>query len=193
MHTGDGDHPDRLSLPLTMDLSFERAEDGGTQIWLTPPPLVRELGPFDLDPAACEEPRPWPTAALHYTEAEDGLTKPWSGFVWCNPPYSPSTLAGAFIDRMAQHGNGLLLIFARTETENWHRSIWGVADGIFFFEGRITFHKPDGTPGDAGAGAPSALIAYGPEAMKRLGRLKVPGYLLAMPKLGKPLQLQFVH
>jgi hypothetical protein len=180
-----------------MNTSFERADDGGTQVWLTPLPLLRALGPFDLDPCACSEPRPWPTAALHYVESEDGLTKPWNGFVWCNPPYSPSTLAGAFIDRMAQHGNGLLLIFARTETENWHRSIWGIADAVYFFEGRLAFHKPDGTLGDANAGAPSALIAYGAEAVRRMERLthpactQFPGFMLPIPKANKPLQLQF--
>lgn len=173
-----------------MNTSFERAEDGGTQVWLTPPEMIRLLGPFDLDPAACSEPRPWPTAAVHYTEADDGLAQPWHGFVWCNPPYSPSALSGAFIDRMAQHGNGLLLIFARTETENWHRSIWGVADAVFFFAGRLVFHTPDGKAASATAGAPSALIAYGSEAVARIRCLNAPGYLVEIAKVAKPLQLQ---
>jgi hypothetical protein len=43
---------------------------------------------FDLDVAA---PRggPWHVPAKrYYTAEDDGLTKPWDGLVWCNPPYS---------------------------------------------------------------------------------------------------------
>lgn len=69
-----------------MNTSFERADDGGTQVWLTPLPLLRALGPFDLDPCACAEPRPWPTAALHYGGLHQ--TNPFHGLV---NPSSDST------------------------------------------------------------------------------------------------------
>jgi hypothetical protein len=54
--------------------------------WLTPPEILRALGPFDLDPCAPIA-RPWETAAAHYTAEDDGLSKPWAGRVWCNPPF----------------------------------------------------------------------------------------------------------
>ena len=54
--------------------------------WLTPPHILSALGKFDLDPCASVA-RPWGTAAVHYTREDNGLTKPWLGRVWCNPPY----------------------------------------------------------------------------------------------------------
>lgn len=44
--------------------------------WLTPPSILTALDPFDLDPCAAPEPRPWPTADRHITRSEDGLTAP---------------------------------------------------------------------------------------------------------------------
>ena len=53
--------------------------------WLTPPDIIRALGPFDLDPCSPGV-RPWDMATKHYTVADDGLYRPWVGRVWLNPP-----------------------------------------------------------------------------------------------------------
>lgn len=62
----------------------------GDDEWATPPsmwrPLARAVGGFDTDPASGAESTP--IAPTRYTEADDGLSKPWHGNVWCNPPYS---------------------------------------------------------------------------------------------------------
>jgi hypothetical protein len=47
---------------------------------------------------------PWIPAKQHLTHAEDGLTTPWHGFVWCNPPYG--NLSIIFFDIRA-HARGL--------------------------------------------------------------------------------------
>ena len=52
-----------------------------TDVWLTPPGIIKSLGEFDLDPCASLN-RPWDTAKKHYTVEDDGLTKPWAGRVW---------------------------------------------------------------------------------------------------------------
>jgi hypothetical protein len=57
---------------------------------LTPRFVIDALGPFDLDPCPPKE-RPWDTARRHFTEADDGLSRPWKGRVWLNPPYGPQT------------------------------------------------------------------------------------------------------
>ena len=128
--------------------------------WLTPPELIKALGSFDLDPCAViAAKRPWPTAWLHYAGGAeiDGLVAPWQGRVWLNPPYGRETFK--WLDRLAAHGSGIALIFARTETKGFHATVWQKAHAVFFFEGRIAFHYVNGTRGDV-ANAPSCLVAY---------------------------------
>lgn len=148
-------------------IGSHHSPDAETVEWLTPPELVTILGPFDLDP--CTPPvMPWKTAARRYTKADNGLAQPWEGRVWCNPPYGKET--GRWLARCADHGNATALIYARTETADWHAHIWPRAHSVFFFEGRLHFRRPDGSRPKINAGGPSALIAYdaaNTEAIKR--------------------------
>ena len=89
----------------------QRAYCGEKDEWLTPPKIITDLGPFDLDPCSPIN-RPWPTAKMHFTIEDDGLRLPWHGRVWMNPPYGPHT--GMWLSKLADHRNGVALIFART-------------------------------------------------------------------------------
>lgn len=126
--------------------------------WLTPPSIIRALGEFDLDPCAPVV-RPWEMAKRHFTWKDNGLLQPWEGRVWMNPPYGTET--SRWMGRLAEHGNGIACIFARTETATWFDHIWGKATAVMFLRGRLTFHHVSGKAGPSAAGAPSALIAYG--------------------------------
>ncbi len=126
--------------------------------WLTPPHIIAALGEFDLDPCAPIN-RPWDIAKQHFTAMDNGLAHPWNGRVWCNPPYGLET--AKWLDRLAQHGNGIALIFARTETRMFFDHVWRRADAVCFIEGRLHFHHVDGARAAANAGAPSCLVAYG--------------------------------
>jgi len=128
--------------------------------WLTPPPVLKALGRFDLDPCAPIV-RPWEMADHHYTVNDNGLRKPWHGRVWLNPPYGPPPIVRPWMLRMVEHGVGTALIFARTETELFFETVWPRAHAVLFFHGRLYFHHVDGTRAAANAGAPSVLIAYG--------------------------------
>lgn len=77
--------------------------------------------------------------------------------------------------RLADHGDGIALIFARTETEVFHRHVWERCDALLFMEGRIYFHHADGTRASANAGAPSVFCAYGAENADMLAECGIPG------------------
>lgn len=144
--------------------------------WLTPPWVLKELGEFDLDPCAPVK-RPWDMAKKHYTKLEDGLVQKWEGRVWCNPPYGNRTFE--WIQKLAEHGNGIALIFARTETKGFHREIWNKADAIFFFEGRLKFYTVEGIEGGT-ANAPSCLVAYGKKNVAVLQKMGIRGKLIIL-------------
>lgn len=161
-----------------MDVRFETGGDTAatTHDWLTPPEIVSALGVFDTDPCASQY-QPWRTATQQFTIKDDGLARDWFGRVWCNPPYGPH--AEQFLKRMADHGNGVLLIFARTETRAFQQLCWRRADAMLFMAGRIKFRLPGG--GVAGpAGAPSVLVAYGKENAEILKRSGIAGYFVAI-------------
>lgn len=131
--------------------------------WLTPPEIIDALGgpqSFDLDPCAPIN-RPWPMAKEHYTIVDNGLLKPWHGRVWLNPPYGVPKIVGPWLQRVAEHGTGTTLIFARTETDLFFETVWKRATALLFLRGRLHFHHVNGKRAPANAGAPSVLIAYG--------------------------------
>tara|TARA_B100000767_G_C19641129_1_gene482587 strand:- start:345 stop:827 length:483 start_codon:yes stop_codon:yes gene_type:complete len=144
--------------------------------WLTPPEIIKSLGKFDVDPCTPIN-RPWDTAKIHYNKNDDGFTKEWHGRVWCNPPYGKETFK--WINKLAAHGNGMTLIFARTETLGFHREVWDKANAIFFFKGRLKFHYVDGTQGEC-ANAPSCLVAYGQNNVEAIKNANLNGKLIIL-------------
>ena len=140
--------------------------------WLTPPAIIEKLGTFDLDPCSPIK-RPWPTASDHFTVEDDGLSRQWFGRVWMNPPYGAE--AARWMERMAAHGQGIALIFARTETSMFFDWVWPKASALLFIKGRLHFHYVDGRRADANSGAPSVLISYGEQDSMTLSKCGIPG------------------
>lgn len=151
--------------------SHERHGRGRIE-WLTPPQLIESLGEFDLDPCAAVG-QPWRTAHRHYTVADDGLVQPWEGRVWLNPPYDHH--ARKWLERLSEHGNGIALIFARTETRTFFDTVWTRAHALLFLRGRLYFHRVDGSRPNMNCGAPSVLVAYGSNNREALLRVKDTG------------------
>jgi hypothetical protein len=156
----------------------QRAYRGQSDVWLTPPWILEELGPFDLDPCPCV-PQPYPTAKRVIDG--DGLAAEWrpGESVWLNPPYGPEL--GVWLKRLAAHGNGVAICFARTETRAFFDHVWKKASGLLFVEGRLHFRHADGRRAKGNAGAPSVLIAYGMAMAERLAYAKIPGAFVANP------------
>lgn len=159
-----------------MSMGKHESASTGTDTWLTPRHVLDALGPFDLDPCAAPDPQRWPTARQHYTYRDDGLSQEWAGRVWLNPPYAS---AWTWVDKLADHGDGIALLFARTETVPFTRHVWDRADALLFLTGRLTFHTAAGSKGAGNAGAPSVLIAYGRSNVDALARCTLPGQLVA--------------
>ena len=132
---------------------------GETNEWYTPPAIFDALGiEFDLDPASPgKEIVSWIPAAKHLTILEDGLSCPWDGRVWLNPPYGKNT--PGWLQRLAEHRNGIALVFSRTDTEWFHKYV-PQADAVCFIRGRIRFIKATGGIGGS-PGAGSILLAFG--------------------------------
>lgn len=170
-----------------------------TDDWLTPPELVEAAGPFSLDPC-CHPRMPWRTAATmvtlkadkrakHDILVGDGLAMAWSPDgalinrlrVFCNPPYSDIL---PWAEKMARHGNGMLLVPAKSTDTKWGQHVLENMTTGLFFKGRLLFHFPNGEQSE-GAWGPSILAAYDSKnvdddntrALERVRRL-YPGVVL---------------
>lgn len=152
---------------LMMNTSFERCELTKVE-WLTPPELVKKLGEFDLDPCSPID-APFYHAKTNFTIEDNGLEKEWFGRVFCNPPYGNQM--HLWLEKLKNHGNGIVIIFARTETRYFFENIWYSADAVLFVKGRIKFFHVSGIQGGS-SGSPSVFVAYGKEnalALKNSG------------------------
>ena len=94
----------------------------------------------------------------YYTPKDDGLSKPWMGGVWCNPPYGreiSSWVKKAYEESQKEYNDFVLMLLpARTDTKWWWEYVQGKAT-LFFIKGRVKF-------GDHNVGAPfpSVLALY---------------------------------
>jgi len=150
----------------------ERGYQGKSYHWLTPQHILNPLGSFFMDPCAAPSPRPWPIARHMIEPPSNGLEVPWQNRIWLNPPYGSDT--GKWLERLAIHGNGIALIFARVETKVFQKFVWQKADAILFLYSRIRFLRPNGSTGQ-GPGAPSCLVAYGKENVLALDSSGIKG------------------
>jgi hypothetical protein len=86
--------------------------------------------------------------------------------IWLNPPFDRYEV-GKWVRKLAEHGNGIALLHARTEAE-WFVPVWGKARAILFLADRLHFYYPDGRRAEANSGAPACLAAFGDGCASRL-------------------------
>ena len=122
-----------------MDVRFERSTTP-TDEWYTPQEIIDALGRFDLDPCAPVSPL-WETADVMYNKNDNGLTKDWFGRVWLNPPYS-RPLIELFVRRLAEHGDGIALLFNRCDNKLFQDIVFEQATALKFLRNRIRFLRP---------------------------------------------------
>jgi hypothetical protein len=145
--------------------------------WYTPPWVFDALGlTFDLDPASPLDAQTFVPASNRYTREDNGLSMPWFGRVWLNPPYGSDT--AFWMRRMIAHDNGIALVFSRTDAA-WCQQAMQTASAILFLAGRIEFipgrenrHK------ESRSGAGTVLFAFGDDCARALSNLQDRGTLL---------------
>lgn len=125
--------------------------------WETPPHLFRSLDQvytFTLDPCATPENAKCPT---YFTAEDNGLSKPWSGRVFMNPPYGYSIgkwIKKAYEEVMSGRCDVVVaLLPAKTETAWFHDHC--VKGQITFLRLRVRF---SGSP--ANAPFPSMIVVF---------------------------------
>jgi site-specific DNA-methyltransferase (adenine-specific) len=110
--------------------------------WATPADFFAkvdaEFGPFTLDPCATPENA---KCASYYTREQDGLSLPWFGRVFCNPPYAGAVRA--WLQKACdsvESGHAelvVMLLFARTDSK-WFQDYQSIAQ-VRFLPGRLRF------------------------------------------------------
>jgi hypothetical protein len=170
-----GDAPLLFSAPVQSRETDER---------YTPRWIFEALGEtFDMDPAS----PPLgisqvPTTAV-WTKDDDGLTQPWHGFVWCNPPFS---LATPWADRFIDHACGIWL--GPVANSDWHVRMTRTSDAMVLLRD-FAFISP--THAGRRSSMPLSMHAYGPRACAALRRFAerqpTAGVILTRTDLGSEL------
>lgn len=111
-----------------------------TDLWETPKDFFDKLDAefrFNLDVCALPENA---KCAAFYSPDVDGLSQPWYGNCWCNPPYGRQV--GRWVAKAAQSAaegaTVVMLLPARTDTAWFHDYIYGRAE-VRFVRGRLKF------------------------------------------------------
>lgn len=124
--------------------------------WYTPSylmlPIRDVLGGIDLDPASCAIANNVVRADEYYDQADDGLTLPWAGNIYLNPPYSnPLPWVEKLLKEFAL-GNVVqaILLVNTANSPQWACLLWQSYHHVCLLNSRIKFWRPDRPEGKTG-------------------------------------------
>ncbi len=157
---------------------------GETDEWYTPRDMFNQLGVrFDLDVASPPGgPHAVPCASW-YAEYDNGLIRPWWGFVWMNPPFGHQSTKRRWLKKFFDHGEGIALLPDRTSAPWWQEAA-PRASCVLLTARKWKFVRPDGSIGGS-PGTGTTLFAAGDRARGVLLRASSLG-LSFQPNMDKP-------
>ena len=141
------------------------SDDAYTPDWVLE--LVRKAlgGIIDLDP--CADPKRRVPARRHFTLADDGLSEPWHGTVFVNPPYSDTTAwlkhLHLYLSTDSVKAAIALLPVSVLGNKGAVPIIRDACTAYTVLEGRLTFLDEDYKPHKGALAMSSVLLYFGPE------------------------------
>jgi hypothetical protein len=154
--------------PASRFLRDSRSDTRSSE-WYTPPAIFESMPDveFDMDvasPGAVVV--PWIPARRHLTQEDDGLSAPWEGLCFMNPPFGVRYGVRDWITRFLRHGDGVALLPSNSYTRWWH-DICDGSDATLFIKGYVTFVSPRG-PLTTRASFGSSMFAIGERGVAAL-------------------------
>ncbi|MBO5319490.1 MAG: adenine methyltransferase [Ruminococcus sp.] len=146
---------------MNTDLMFSSKTD----LWSTPQDFFNELNEefhFTLDVCALPENA---KCENFFTPEIDGLSQPWKGRVWCNPPYGREI--GEWVRRGYLAAKSeisevvVMLLPARTDTRWFHEYIYKKSE-VRFLKGRLKFGNSQNS-----APFPSMVVVFRKDGAKQ--------------------------
>lgn len=129
----------------------KRNADAESDSWCTPKALASALGDFHLDP--CSNERSHIKSLRKYCLPQDGLSLPWEGSVFVNPPYSNPL---PWAERLSEYRQPWVALVKLDPTTKWWAALMFGCSGWAPFRSRIKFERPNKAP--IGANFPNALV-----------------------------------
>lgn len=123
----------------------------------TPPHIIelarKVMGHIHCDPASSEIANHVVQADIYYTYKDNGLSQPWLGNVWCNPPYGRVAQLVTGLQRLfgekaiVEFSNGnasqiMMLLNGNAPYRKWYKPLRGYP--VCFFEEDVEFGTPNG-------------------------------------------------
>jgi hypothetical protein len=143
--------------------------------WLTPQWLINLIGMSDLDPCGYKLNGEFVVkcARENYTlqDNQDGLSLPWFGTVYCNPPYvNMKKWLTKCREYYQETGNDVIVLMFVRSYSNYFQAEVQHCTGIVLVKGFISFLNEFGEE-EWSARHPSCLIAFGEGAFERIKRV----------------------
>ncbi len=106
---------------------------------------------------------------------QHGLEAPWTGRIFLNPPFSK---AAPWLQRLAEHGDGIALTFIRWEAM-WFQEIIQRSGFLFAFKRRQKFGRPGGNITQCPLAC--CLIPFGSDNIRAIENSRLEGVLFRVP------------